>query len=82
MPISRIPNIVQQRFCTPDKAMDPTFLMKYVLAFYDVYNRRYLAKTAVHFFSGHPVVISLEPIVRLTSNQAVNLSLSVVYSYI
>ena len=31
--ISRLPNIVQKSFCTPDKAMDPTFPMNYVPAF-------------------------------------------------
>ena len=30
--ISRLPDIVQKRFCTPDEAMDPTFQMKYDLA--------------------------------------------------
>ena len=27
--ISRLPVIIQKRFCTPDGAMDPTFQMKY-----------------------------------------------------
>ena len=31
--ISRLPNIVQKSFCTPDEAMDPTFPMNYVPAF-------------------------------------------------
>ena len=31
--ISWLPNIVQKCFCTPDEAMDPTFQMKYVIAF-------------------------------------------------
>ena len=33
LPISQLPDIVQKCFCTPDGAMDPTFLMKYVTAF-------------------------------------------------
>ena len=31
--ISRLPNIVQKSFCTPDEAMEPTFPMNYVPAF-------------------------------------------------
>ena len=31
--ISRLPNIVQKNFCTPDEAIDPTFPMNYVPAF-------------------------------------------------
>ena len=38
--ISRLPNIVQKSFCTPDEAMDPTFPMNYVLAFQHVCSQR------------------------------------------
>ena len=47
---SRLPNVVQKCFCTPDEAMDATFQIKYVLAFADACSWRYEAKTAAHFF--------------------------------
>ena len=38
--ISQLPDIVQKCFCAPDGPMDPTLQMKYVPAFYYVYNQR------------------------------------------
>ena len=52
--ISRLPNIVQKSFCTPDKAMDPTFPMNYALA-------REIKKKMQHIFSGHPVLSIMNP---------------------
>ena len=51
---SRLPNIIQKSFCTPDEAIDPAFPMNYVPAFYHVCSQRNQAKTAANFFR-HPV---------------------------
>ena len=43
--ISRLPDIIQKRFCTPDEAMDPTFQLKYGLALKQFCSQRNEAKT-------------------------------------
>ena len=42
-------------FCTPDRAMDPTFQMKYVPAFYHLWSRRNYRNTKCKGFLKHPV---------------------------
>ena len=56
--ISRLPDILQKSFCTPDRAMDLTVQMNYVTAFWHVCSQKNYAKTVVHFclvFLGHPL---------------------------
>ena len=43
-------------FCTQDRAMDPTFQMKYLSVFKHVLSQRNKAKTEADF-SGHPVKV-------------------------
>ena len=54
--ISRLLNIVQKCFCTPDGAMDPTFQIKYVPAFQHVCSRRYYSNNLGCIFFGTPCI--------------------------
>ena len=47
--IYRLPDIIQKSFCTRDGAMDLTFQINYVPAFWHVFSEKTYAKTAVHF---------------------------------
>ena len=47
--IPRLPDIVQKCFCTPDRAIDPTFQMKCGSAFKRRCSHINQAKTAAHF---------------------------------
>ena len=38
--ISRLPDIVQKRFCTPDETMEPNFQVKYGLALLQVCSQK------------------------------------------
>ena len=52
--ISRLPDIAQKCFCTPDGATDPTFQMRYVSAIWHVCSRRYQSNNLGDIFFGTP----------------------------
>ena len=55
--ISQLPDIVQKSFCTPDGAMDLTFQMNYVPAFWQA-TRKITQKRRCIFFC-HPLCLSV-----------------------
>ena len=56
MPISQLPNIIQKCFCTPDRPMDPTFQMRYVLKTFSMFVAREFKQKLRLTFWRHPVL--------------------------
>ena len=55
--ISRIADIVQKCICTPNRAMDPTFQMKYVHVQAFLHVTRDIIQTILSAFSGTPFML-------------------------
>ena len=61
LPISRLPDVAQKTICTQNVAMDVTFNLKYVPAFfYPEKSTKKCQNPIDAFFLGHPVAYAIE----------------------